>query len=247
MTPDVGSRHGGGGPALRRDGGRRHPGRLVRSRDAHRVDALVDLARPTAPHRPGPTPRSTSSSTTTPSRGATPWPASSARSRHRPHPRHAGPPTQRRCQAALTGDGQSPILRYVLSIRTRSIGCSTPSATAADGRWSSAWPAAGLGHRARRPSTCRFRRSCNTSACSRPPDHHSRPNSPGPHLQLAADALTPAAEWISRQRLPAERGLDRLGTFSPVQRTRRQRHEQHHRTKPDPTPPSSSNAITRCP
>jgi DNA-binding transcriptional ArsR family regulator len=28
--------------------------------------------------------------------------------------------------------------------------------------------------------------------------------------QLAVDALTPAAEWISRQRLPAERRLDRL-------------------------------------
>ena len=31
--------------------------------------------------------------------------------------------------------------------------------------------------------------------------------------QLAAEALTPAAEWISRQRTPAERQLDRLGTF----------------------------------
>jgi DNA-binding transcriptional ArsR family regulator len=31
--------------------------------------------------------------------------------------------------------------------------------------------------------------------------------------QLAAEALTPAAEWISRQRLPAERRLDRLGNF----------------------------------
>jgi DNA-binding transcriptional ArsR family regulator len=31
--------------------------------------------------------------------------------------------------------------------------------------------------------------------------------------QLAAEALTPAAEWISHQRLPAERRLDRLGTF----------------------------------
>ena len=29
--------------------------------------------------------------------------------------------------------------------------------------------------------------------------------------QLAVDALTPAADWISRQRLPAERRLDRLG------------------------------------
>ena len=29
--------------------------------------------------------------------------------------------------------------------------------------------------------------------------------------QLAVDALAPAAEWIGRQRLPAERQLDRLG------------------------------------
>jgi len=31
--------------------------------------------------------------------------------------------------------------------------------------------------------------------------------------QLATEALTPAAEWISNQRLPAERRLDRLGTY----------------------------------
>ena len=31
--------------------------------------------------------------------------------------------------------------------------------------------------------------------------------------QLAAEALAPAAAWISRQRLPAEIRLDRLGTF----------------------------------
>src|SRR6516225_8332467 len=31
--------------------------------------------------------------------------------------------------------------------------------------------------------------------------------------QLATDALNPAAEWISRQRLPAERRLDRLGQY----------------------------------
>ncbi len=31
--------------------------------------------------------------------------------------------------------------------------------------------------------------------------------------QLVTEALTPAAEWISHQRLPAERRLDRLGTF----------------------------------
>ena len=29
--------------------------------------------------------------------------------------------------------------------------------------------------------------------------------------QLAPEALTPAAQWIRRQRLPAERRLDRLG------------------------------------
>jgi DNA-binding transcriptional ArsR family regulator len=31
--------------------------------------------------------------------------------------------------------------------------------------------------------------------------------------QLATEALTPAAEWIGKQRLPAERRLDRLGTI----------------------------------
>ncbi|MDQ1391357.1 MAG: hypothetical protein QOF30_334 [Acidimicrobiaceae bacterium] len=31
--------------------------------------------------------------------------------------------------------------------------------------------------------------------------------------QLAVDALMPMTEWISHQRLPAERRLDRLGTF----------------------------------
>src|SRR5207244_12085714 len=31
--------------------------------------------------------------------------------------------------------------------------------------------------------------------------------------QLAPEALTPAAEWISRQRMPAEQRLDRFGTF----------------------------------
>ncbi|CAM3299349.1 helix-turn-helix transcriptional regulator [Occultella aeris] len=32
-------------------------------------------------------------------------------------------------------------------------------------------------------------------------------------FQLAVDALTPGADWIGRQRLPAERRLDRLGDF----------------------------------
>ena len=36
--------------------------------------------------------------------------------------------------------------------------------------------------------------------------------------QLATEALTPAGDWISRQRLPAERRLDRLGTFLTRQR-----------------------------
>jgi DNA-binding transcriptional ArsR family regulator len=31
--------------------------------------------------------------------------------------------------------------------------------------------------------------------------------------QLAPEALTPAGEWIGRQRLPVERRLDRLDTF----------------------------------
>jgi len=31
--------------------------------------------------------------------------------------------------------------------------------------------------------------------------------------QLAVDALRPAADWIGLQQLPAERRLDRLGTF----------------------------------
>lgn len=31
--------------------------------------------------------------------------------------------------------------------------------------------------------------------------------------QLVPGALEPATDWISRQRLPAERRLDRLGTF----------------------------------
>src|SRR3954452_22440053 len=33
--------------------------------------------------------------------------------------------------------------------------------------------------------------------------------------QLMTEALDPAAEWIGRQRLPAERRLDRLGNFLP--------------------------------
>jgi DNA-binding transcriptional ArsR family regulator len=40
--------------------------------------------------------------------------------------------------------------------------------------------------------------------------------------QLATDALTSAAEWISRQRLPAERRLDRLGAFLDPPTTKEQ-------------------------
>ncbi|MBZ2197944.1 ArsR/SmtB family transcription factor [Occultella gossypii] len=32
-------------------------------------------------------------------------------------------------------------------------------------------------------------------------------------FQFAVDALSPGADWIGRQRLPAERRLDRLGDF----------------------------------
>ncbi|WP_154792468.1 ArsR/SmtB family transcription factor [Occultella kanbiaonis] len=32
-------------------------------------------------------------------------------------------------------------------------------------------------------------------------------------FQLAVEALSPGADWIGRQRLPAERRLDRLGDF----------------------------------
>ena len=39
---------------MRRDGGRRHPGRWFESREAHRVDALVDLARPDSAGPAGP-------------------------------------------------------------------------------------------------------------------------------------------------------------------------------------------------
>ena len=38
--------------------------------------------------------------------------------------------------------------------------------------------------------------------------------------QLVPEALTPAAAWIGRQRLPAERRLDRLGVFLDRSTTR---------------------------
>jgi len=42
-------------------------------------------------------------------------------------------------------------------------------------------------------------------------------------FQLATEALTPAADWITRQRLPAERRLDRLGTLLT--------HQEHKETQ----------------
>ena len=40
--------------------------------------------------------------------------------------------------------------------------------------------------------------------------------------QLATEALTPAGEWIIRQRLPAERRLDRLGTLLTTHQQRKE-------------------------
>jgi DNA-binding transcriptional ArsR family regulator len=40
--------------------------------------------------------------------------------------------------------------------------------------------------------------------------------------QLAAGALVPATDWIGRQRLPAERRLDRLGTFLTTPPTKKE-------------------------
>jgi DNA-binding transcriptional ArsR family regulator len=48
--------------------------------------------------------------------------------------------------------------------------------------------------------------------------------------QLTPGALTLAAEWISRQKLPAERRLDRLGTYLNTQIEGSQTHERN-----DPT------------
>jgi DNA-binding transcriptional ArsR family regulator len=39
-------------------------------------------------------------------------------------------------------------------------------------------------------------------------------------FQLSPGALDPAAEWIGRQRLPAERRLDRLGSYLTRSHTR---------------------------
>lgn len=45
--------------------------------------------------------------------------------------------------------------------------------------------------------------------------------------QLAPDALALAAEWISQQRLPAERRLDRLGAYLGQPRNIRKTSEKH--------------------
>ena len=42
--------------------------------------------------------------------------------------------------------------------------------------------------------------------------------------QLATGALTPAAEWMGHQRLPAEQRLDRLGAFL-TKATRKETHQ----------------------
>jgi DNA-binding transcriptional ArsR family regulator len=44
--------------------------------------------------------------------------------------------------------------------------------------------------------------------------------------QLVTEALTPAATWISGQRLPAERQLDRLGAFLTQQTNPQQTNPQ---------------------
>ena len=44
-------------------------------------------------------------------------------------------------------------------------------------------------------------------------------------VQLEADALLPAGDWIGRQRLPAERQLDRLGAYLAQESTTHSRQE----------------------
>jgi DNA-binding transcriptional ArsR family regulator len=50
--------------------------------------------------------------------------------------------------------------------------------------------------------------------------------------QLAPEALSPAAEWIGRQRLPAERRLDRLGAFLREPATTSQANHDEEQTNP---------------
>ena len=50
--------------------------------------------------------------------------------------------------------------------------------------------------------------------------------------QLAPEALAPAAEWIGRQRLPAERRLDRLGAFLREPDTTSQANHDEEQTNP---------------
>jgi DNA-binding transcriptional ArsR family regulator len=51
--------------------------------------------------------------------------------------------------------------------------------------------------------------------------------------QLAPEALSPAAKWISEQRLPAERRLDRLGAFltRETAKTHQADHEKESRSE----------------
>jgi DNA-binding transcriptional ArsR family regulator len=50
--------------------------------------------------------------------------------------------------------------------------------------------------------------------------------------QLAPEALTPAAEWIGKQRLPAERRLDRLSAFLREPDTTSQANHNEEQTNP---------------
>jgi len=50
--------------------------------------------------------------------------------------------------------------------------------------------------------------------------------------QLAPEALAPAAEWIGKQRLPAERRLDRLGAFLREPDTTSQANHDEEQTNP---------------
>ena len=50
-------------------------------------------------------------------------------------------------------------------------------------------------------------------------------------VQLAPDALGPAGTWIGRQRLPAEKRLDRLGEYLATENT--SHHPEENRDDPD--------------
>ncbi len=53
--------------------------------------------------------------------------------------------------------------------------------------------------------------------------------------QLAVDALEPAGSWIGRQRLPAERRLDRLSAFLEGDDGREATDLDQHRSEPSTT------------